>query len=786
MKTIDFRKKNIFPRILLTALLVSVLISSWVIQAAGLGTLTVGSYLGQPLKAEIGLVSVKDEEVHSLSAKLASPEAFKQAGIGLAPYHSTLSVSIEKRTDGQPYIRVSSPQAINEPFLNLLIELNWSAGRLLREYTILLDPAETQKAASAPPVMQSRAASVPTDDSSVSPIQNNTPSAVGQSPVTSRRNSADWTGNTYGPVNHGDTLTRIARQITPENVDLNQMLVALYRANRDAFLERNMNLLKVGVILRIPDQSEISSITPREAVREVRVQTDSWNTYRQRIADIATSAPGNTGSKQSQTGKITTISEDTSTTGATPPDEVLILSKGELLGSDQSTIKESDSNSAQRYLRMMEEDAIAKERALQEANERVAMLEQNIAKLQRLLELKGATSDTQAPPESGSGQIQSEPVQAEQTSQIEITPETSAPIVQTPEGSVLPEFTIPAQSINIEPLVNPIQPPDPESDEPALLDTLTEFTTENVELVGGSLAALLAIWLGTSIVRRRKGQADDFSETEAYGSTETGAGLTASTLFTDTSSDSATPANAEIELIQPTVGQPGFQPTGDDDKDTPLANPSFFFGRKLDEPTPEGQYFDENSPKATVEYDEISGESDMLGDNKIDTENTIADLAETEKASTDIQPDSEEEKWDFSGYTIDLDNEADGRRDDDSTKNDGLPQDNREIEFKLDLPADTSDSSQEESRPSSEISGITPNFADIDLNLGDEPELITGVDQSGEKNIQRQEVATKIDLARAYLEMDDKEGARDILEEVLREGDEEQQSIARSMLNEIG
>src|SRR5690606_22723413 len=101
-------------------------------------------------------------------------------------------------------------------------------------------------------------------------------------------------------------------------------------------------------------------------------------------------------------------------------------------------------------------------------------------------------------------------------------------------------------------------------------------------------------------------------------------------------------------------------------------------------------------------------------------------------------------------------------------------------------PADTSDSSQEESRPSSEISGITPNFADIDLNLGDEPELITGVDQSGEKNIQRQEVATKIDLARAYLEMDDKEGARDILEEVLREGDEEQQSIARSMLNEIG
>jgi len=147
-------KKNPVNKIYLRACWLVVLIAfPFLVNAAGLGKLTLGSSLGQPLRAEIELVSVKNDEIPSLVARVASPEAFRQAGVALAPYHSSLVISVEKRANGQPYIQISSPQSINEPFLNLLIELNWSSGRLLREYTVLLDPVDTNIAEPASPVV---------------------------------------------------------------------------------------------------------------------------------------------------------------------------------------------------------------------------------------------------------------------------------------------------------------------------------------------------------------------------------------------------------------------------------------------------------------------------------------------------------------------------------------------------------------------------------------------------------------------------------------------------------
>ena len=126
--------------------LILLFIFPWLAYTAGLGKLTHSSFLGQPFKAEIELVSIEKDEISSLTARLASPEVFHQAGVTYAPYHSSLSVSIEKRVNGQPYIQITSPQLVDEPFVNLLIELNGSSGRLLREYTVLLDPADTQTA----------------------------------------------------------------------------------------------------------------------------------------------------------------------------------------------------------------------------------------------------------------------------------------------------------------------------------------------------------------------------------------------------------------------------------------------------------------------------------------------------------------------------------------------------------------------------------------------------------------------------------------------------------------
>lgn len=784
MKKVDFRKKVILSHFLLNVLFVCVLMSSWVTQAAGLGNLNVGSYLGQPFKAEIALVSVKKGEIASLSARLASPEAFQKAGVNFVDYLSTLSVSIEKRADGQPYLQLSSSQAINEPFLNLLIELNSPSGRVLREYTVLLDPAETQKTTSATPILQSGV-----DGESLE----NAPSATSEGSVAIQSERADWIGETYGPVNQGDTLTRIARQVSPKDVDLNQMLVALYRANRDAFIEKNMNLLRVGVILRIPDRSEISSIAPKEAVREVRLQTENWNAYRRRVADAAASMPGGSESKQTLTGKISTVADKPTPSGMSRAEEVLILSKGELLGSDQQATKGAGNDSTQNYLRMMEEDAIAKERALEEANERVAMLEQNIAKLQRLLELKGSTTEAQTRIEQSQPRSELDLLPTSvQSTQTESTFATTATPAQSAKDSILPEFTIPAQSVVAESLVNPaLQAEYLESDNPSLLATIVDLTMDNVELLGGALAALLVIWLSASIIRRKSEKTDDLDEIEAHGYTsERDAMVSVTDAGVASEKENSDHMLAEFDLLaEASSDQPKFHNTKEADVDPAVAASGFFFGKKLDESVSSDRQSDDNSETEKLENestDAFGGGATSGHEIKFDTERVEPELNKpAEQLSSDAQQNDEDIKWNFTDQDIDLSVERNDSEEEISAAegNAGF-QEGNEIEFEQDSSKAPDDTTQK-SHSLDEFSKLESSFADIDLDLGEESKKASGIEYSDDDNTHWQEVATKMDLAKAYLEMDDQEGAKEILEEVLREGDSEQQAAARSILDEM-
>src|SRR5688572_16665677 len=120
-------------------------------EAAGLGKLTVNSSLGQPLNAEIDLVSLQPGELENLSARVASAEAFRDARIEYTPSLRLLRFSIEKRANGTPYLKVTSQGPINEPFLDVLVEVTWAAGRIQREYPILLDPPGYSQRAVTPP-----------------------------------------------------------------------------------------------------------------------------------------------------------------------------------------------------------------------------------------------------------------------------------------------------------------------------------------------------------------------------------------------------------------------------------------------------------------------------------------------------------------------------------------------------------------------------------------------------------------------------------------------------------
>ena len=145
------------------------LLYPWVAHAAGLGRLTVLSALGQPLSAEIELVSVQKDELATLSARVATPEAFQQANIQYSPALIGMRLNVERRSDGRSYIKLISTRPINEPFLSVLIELSWAQGRLLREYTALIDPPGYTPAvppvASAPAVVSPAAPEAKPDSS---------------------------------------------------------------------------------------------------------------------------------------------------------------------------------------------------------------------------------------------------------------------------------------------------------------------------------------------------------------------------------------------------------------------------------------------------------------------------------------------------------------------------------------------------------------------------------------------------------------------------------------------
>ncbi|MBP6725716.1 MAG: hypothetical protein KA132_00685, partial [Thauera sp.] len=199
-------------------------------QAAGLGQINVFSGLGQPLRAEIQ-VTATPQELQSMLARIGSPDAFRQANITYSAAVAAIRVSVDTRA-ARPVIRLSSDRPINDPFVDLLVELNWANGRIAREYTFLLDPVD---------LVAQRPLAAPVNVPALAP-------AARQAPAPTRSAAARTASDTY-VVGRGDTLNRIAAAHALPGVTLDQMLVALYRANRNAFDGANINRLRAGEVL---------------------------------------------------------------------------------------------------------------------------------------------------------------------------------------------------------------------------------------------------------------------------------------------------------------------------------------------------------------------------------------------------------------------------------------------------------------------------------------------------------------------------------------------------------
>lgn len=366
--------------------------------AAGLGKLTVLSSLGQPLRAEIELTSVTKDDIGNLVPKLASFDAFRQANVEYSHNLMSLRFAIEDR-GSRHYVLITSTQSINEPFLGVLVELNSTNGKLVREYTMLLDPVELR---TSNPVSTSTSAGNNTavtkspdvnstvtttalppttpassSASSTTTIPTNTPTKLTSKEVANNRSDANERKNDSldYKIKSGDTLRKIAIQFKHPGVSLDQMLVALQRSNTSSVINGNMNLIRKGSILTIPGKAEASNISQSEAKKIVIAQSVDFNNYRNKLANQVTEAKAEKSVETNKTegGKITAKVIE-SPTPVNESKDKLKLSKAQL-----------------QEKQVQEENKIAKQKALEEANARVKELEKNTADLQKILELQNKT-----------------------------------------------------------------------------------------------------------------------------------------------------------------------------------------------------------------------------------------------------------------------------------------------------------------------------------------------------------------------------------------------------------
>jgi pilus assembly protein FimV len=493
--------KPVNSSIFKTSLLAALLTSAFGVHAAGLGKLTVYSGIGQPLKAEVALTATS-AELNSLTAKLASHEAFKEAGIEYMSELSGLRFELVKLPNSQSVLKLSTDRPVNEPFLHFLVELNWSAGRMLREYTFLLDPPEMlQVAKPASIVAPGTPAVAPLPPSQATgqaqpPVQ--TPQARPTSPDTAKPRSAEIAAGEY-QVRSGDFLGKIARAAKPESVSLDQMLVALFNDNREAFDGNNMNRLRAGKILRLPGADEVAKVDPVEARKLVISQAGEFNAYRRRVAAAAvTASPADTAPKQQVSGSIKPQVEDKSLP-ATKQDK-LEVSRTEPAKSAKAVAGGS-----------LEEDLIARDKALREASERIALLEKNIENLKQLVEIK---SQTGAKLQQDSQAALPKPAEKPAEPAVAGKPADSTPATQTvkPEEAgkaapvIAPTPAKPAEPALPATVQMPARKPAEPLPEPS-------FIEENPQIAygGGGLVALLLGYLGYSSWRRKR-QAEDAGE----------------------------------------------------------------------------------------------------------------------------------------------------------------------------------------------------------------------------------------------------------------------------------
>lgn len=456
--------------------------------ALGLGDIRLLSPLNSPLDAEIEVVDATSEELSSLQAQIASRDTFARYGLDWPMFLSSVQVKAQRGADGRQVIKLRSAESVTEPFVTLLLEVNWSRGRLVREYTMLLDPpvyTPAQSAANTPIAAPAAASSAkggeiaraPAPAAVPAPAAEATASAPASSPPAPRQSAPGPAaappaaqGGTHA-VRRGDTLSAIAAGVAGQGAGTQRVrawMLAIYQANPAAF-DRNMNVLRSGAVLRIPDSSTAAAISGAEASAEIRRQYAAW---RGGAAPAARPAAERAG-------------------------ELRLVTPSEPGGSSAGTAARGEVRGLQDRVHELEGQLAESKRLLELKSGELARLQSQIAH-------KGgaAPSPAAAAPAAKPAAQAAPPAPAPAAAPSAPEP-AAAPVAQTAPAAAAPETARPATAAKTPTPHKPAAQPVPQ---PSLLDSLLGYWW-----AGALLIAAIAAALGFKAWRSRRESAFDDS-----------------------------------------------------------------------------------------------------------------------------------------------------------------------------------------------------------------------------------------------------------------------------------
>ncbi|HEV7715884.1 MAG TPA: FimV/HubP family polar landmark protein, partial [Steroidobacteraceae bacterium] len=448
--------------------------------ALGLGDVRLLSQLNAPLDAEIELIGATPDDLSSLKAQLASRELFARYGLDWPATLGTVTMKAMHKPDGKDVIRVRSSDTVTEPFLTVLVQVNTTCCSLVREFTMLLDPpvfAPGASQANAPVAAPSTGASstregaiartpAPAAESRPAPEPATSPAA--SEPPSASSLSASGSSRTVRP---GDTLSAIANEVSGRDAGLSRAaMLAIYQGNPAAF-EGNMNQLRSGAVLRIPEGSAIAAISPSEATAEIRRQYSAWR------STAATSEPT-----------------------AAEPGRLRLVTPGEPGAPGANAGSNAQSAALQGRVKELEGQLQESRRLLEARNAELAQLQSRLSQ---------AAAAAAAPPTAAKP---STPTPAQQPPAAAVTPPPAAepPAQETPPAQATADETPAATPAPEAPpeAVKPARKPVATSatqDSGSIFDTLKEYWWAVAALV----AVLLGLFAFKALRSRQRNEFDD-------------------------------------------------------------------------------------------------------------------------------------------------------------------------------------------------------------------------------------------------------------------------------------